>query len=183
MKRSLFIWLAVALGAAVLAHLAWIAVYPRLVMSKAMERLSNDGEQVNVWQHAPRMTEDVRIIVRPSPDLAYSSCVFDLAEGPVRIHVEPWQDYMSLSLFGANTDNFYTLNDRRMPVSGADVILKRRGQTVSPAWSAAAIEVIESPSVRGIALIRRLAPTPERFALAAAARGAERCERLTGVPE
>lgn len=182
MKRPLLIWGATAVATAVVVHLAAVSVYPRVIMNAALDRLSRDGAAVNTWLHAPRMTEDWRTIVRPSPDIAYSSCVYDLADGPVRIHVEPWQDYMSLSLFDANTDNFYTLNDQRMPATGADVIIYQRGAEPSRADADAAFEVVETTSRRGVALIRRLAPTQERFALANAARGREICAPV-GSPE
>jgi len=152
--------------------------YPYIVMNAAMDRLSANGERQNVWTHAPRMTETARLIVRPSPDLAYSSCVYDLSDGPVQISVQPWGDYMSLSLFGANTDNYFTLNDRRMPQSGAVVIVRTADQSLTETQQAAAFEVVESPSQRGIALVRRLAPSAERFAEAEAARERETCGSL-----
>ncbi len=178
MKRVWLIWIVGAVLVAAAAHFTFMMAYPNLLMSVAMKRLSRDGAAENVWMHSPRMTEDVRIIVRPSPDLAYSSCVFNLSAAPVRFAIEPWGDYMSLSLFAANTDNFFTLNDRRMPPEGGVVILHRRGQAVAPEAAVGAIAVVESPSTRGIALIRRLAPTPERFAAAEAARGREACEAV-----
>lgn len=157
-------------------HLAAVFAYPRIVMSGAIKRLSRDDTATNQWLHAPPMTEKTRVIVRPSPDLAYSSCVYDLSKGPVRIVVKPWSDYMSLSLFDAATDNYYTLNDRQMPREGAEVILHSKGQAVPAGLKPFA--TVESPSVRGVALIRRLAPTDERFAAADAARGEEKCEPL-----
>jgi uncharacterized membrane protein len=148
-------------------------------MSAAMARLSQNGAAVNVWTHAPRMTEDVRVIVQPSPDLAYSSCVYDLTDGPVRLQVTPWGDYMSLSLFAANTDNFYTLNDRQMGAAPGVVILRLQGQTVAEADATAARAVVESPSARGVALIRRLAPSSDAFAAAEKARETDRCEPVS----
>jgi len=178
MKKPWIIWLVATLLVAAVLHVAFMFVYPQVLMAAAMNRLSDHGQRENVWTHAPRMTEAARLIVRPSPDLAYSSCVYDLTNGPVRIAVQPWGDYMSLSLFAANTDNYYTLNDRRMPPSGAVVILRKAGQVLTDAQTAAAFEVVESPSTRGVALIRRLAPSPEQFAQADAARGLEACEAL-----
>ena len=145
-------------------------------LTRELLRASRDDTATNQWLHAPPMTEKTRVIVRPSPDLAYSSCVYDLSKGPVRIVVKPWSDYMSLSLFDAATDNYYTLNDRQMPREGAEVILHSKGQAVPAGLKPFA--TVESPSVRGVALIRRLAPTDERFAAADAARGEEKCEPL-----
>lgn len=176
MKRPWLTGILSTLAVAAATHVGFMLLYPGLVMDKAIERLSRQGTATNQWLHSPRMTEDVRVIVRPSPDLAYSSCVYDLSKGPVRLSVAPWGDYLSLSLFDDNTDNFYTLNDRQMPADGAAVILHHKGQAVPDTLRRSAFATVESPSERGIALIRRLAPTAERFAAADAARGQEVCE-------
>lgn len=178
MKKAWLAWLISAAVIALLTHFLFMLAYPSMIMTAAMKRLSHDGARENVWIHASRVTEASRAIVRPSPDLAYSSCVYDLSGGPVGITIAPWGDYMSLSLFGANTDNYYTINDRRMPSDGAVVIVRLPGQMLTPQQTASAFAVVESPSERGVALIRRLAPTPERFAEAEAARGRESCATL-----
>lgn len=178
MMRAALIWAALALSAATCVHLVTLHAYPGRVMAETMARMSQSGARMNQWIHRPRVTEASRGVVRPSPDLAYSTCVFDLGAGPLAITVEPWGDYMSLSLYAANTDNFYTLNDRAMPDSGARVIVHSPSQTVDPAARAGAHAVVESPSPRGVALLRRLAPTAARFADADAARGVETCSPL-----
>jgi uncharacterized membrane protein len=112
--------------------------------------------------------------VRPSPDFAYSACPYDLGNGPVRIHVTPWGDYWSLSLYGANSDNYYVLDDREAQ-AGADILLIRSGSS-PPDHEAATI--LESPSQRGIALIRRLAPTPDTYEDAAQVAHGDVCSRV-----
>jgi uncharacterized membrane protein len=168
--------LAAAVVVAGAAHLAVVLAAPSQIMAQAMDRLSRDGVRLNRWTHAPRTSVASRRIVRPSPDLAYSSCVYDLSSGPVLITAPSLDDYASLSIFAANTDNFYVVNDRQMPRTGAAIVLVGKGQprprTGRP--------VVVSPSDRGIALLRYLAPTPQRFAAAAAARRAARCETLKG---
>lgn len=151
---------------AVITHLVAINMLPKTLMNVAFERVS--AGRVNQWHLAERVTENSRAIVRPSPDFAYSACAFDLADGPVTIHVAPWEDYWSLSLYQSNSDNFFVLNDREAR-QGGDLVLVRRGRTPP---DGATGRVVESPSDRGIALIRRLAPTAESYAAAAAvARG------------
>lgn len=176
--RAVLIWFGLATLTAIIVHFAVVFTYPNRIMEATMERVSQGGRRVNTWVHAPRVTENSRSVVRPSPDLAYSVCVYDLNSGPVEISIEPWGDYMSLSLFAANTDNFYTLNDRAMPEGGARVILRRQSQTLSSGESERAFAVVDSPSGRGIALVRRLAATAERFAAADAVRRRESCALL-----
>lgn len=149
-----------ALIIAALVHFAAVIAVPRVLMNVAMERIGAGGE--NVWRTTGRVTAESRQIVRPSPDFAYSACVFDLSEGPVVITATPWDDYWSLSLYGANSDNFFVIDDREAHY-GAEITVVRKG-TAHPGGASM---VIESPSARGIALIRRLAPTPSTYEAAA----------------
>src|SRR5262249_61919042 len=52
-------------------------------------------------------------IVRPSPDLLYSVCVFDVSRAPVLIDVPPIPEhYWSVSIFDARTDVAAVRSDR-----------------------------------------------------------------------
>lgn len=147
-KRK-FVW--AALITAFITHFAVLHALPRMLMSTAIERISQG--QHNSWRVAERVTPTSRDIVRPSPDFAYSACAFDLGDGPVVLRVAPWPDYWSLSLYAANTDNFFVLDDRETRYD-ARITLVRAGRP----HPEGAGQVVESPSRRGIALIRRLAP-------------------------
>lgn len=154
-----------ALLLALLTHCTAIHAVPRVLMNVAMERIG-EGQR-NVWRFGDRVTPESRAIVRPSPDFAYSACAYDLSDGPVRLHVEPWGAYWSLSLYAANSDNYFVLNDREAR-RGGDIVLVRAGAR-APETD---LRVVESPSARGVALIRRLAPRADDFTAAAAvARG------------
>lgn len=164
--------LAACVGMFMIGHLATVFAAPYVLMDAAMDRISRGGQRVNVWSHPQRTSENSRAVVRPSPDLAYSACVYDLSGGPVRVTAAPWSDYMSVSVFAANSDNIFVINDRQAP-DGVDLVLVRRGQT--PPEGAAM--VVESPSERGIVLQRRVAPTAERWTEAAEARAGDICGR------
>lgn len=167
-------WIFICLVTALAAHAAIILAAPYVLMHGAMKNISRNFSRVNQWTHAPRTTEASRRIVRPSPDIAYSSCVFDLTEGPVRLTAPPGDSYVSLSLFQANTDNFFVLNDRSMGAQGAEIVLVKQGAP-HPKGD---FRIVESPSAKGIALQRRLAPTAEAFSRAAAARAPSFCGAL-----
>lgn len=154
-------YLLAALAAAVLAHLAVVFATPSVLMNVAFERLSSDGTAVNAWRLSERVTSSSRAIVRPSPDFAYSACAYDLRDGPLVIQVAPWDEYWSLSLYAANSDNYFVIDDREARF-GAEITLIRRGAEHPEGASM----VIESPSQRGIALIRRLAPTANGYDIA-----------------
>lgn len=160
-----------ALAIAIVVHLGIVFGTPRLLMHTAMERIGHG--RFNQWSLGERVTAASRTIVRPSPDFAYAACPYDLSQGPVMLHVAPWDQYWSLSIYADNSDNFYTLNDRETQ-GVADVALIQRG--ARPPETQA--HVVESPSTRGIALIRRLAPTAEAYAAAAHASRDDICARL-----
>ncbi|MGD9966289.1 MAG: DUF1254 domain-containing protein [Hyphomonadaceae bacterium] len=157
-----------AIMVAIIAHIATIHAVPRMLMHVAIERIGERG--ANVWRMSDRVTAASRQIVRPSPDFAYSACAFDLSAGPVVITASPWQSYWSLSLYAANSDNFFVIDDREAR-AGAEITLVQRGRTHADG----AAMVVESPSTRGIALIRRLAPTPGAYEAAKAVAAADVC--------
>jgi len=165
-----YVWGALAI--AVLAHLAVIHATPRMLTGIAITRLGEAG--FNQWRLAPRITETARTIVRPAPDFAYSACAYDLRDGPIRLRVSAWKDYWSLSLYAANSDNYFVLHDREVHGDG-DLILVRAGRA-APDGDA---RVAYSPSRRGVALIRRLAPSVAAYNGAAAAAQADICATLT----
>ena len=175
--KPLVRWGLLTLAIAATVHAAALFAGPTLVMTLAMKRIAGEGG-VNRWNFAPRTTPETQRIVRSSPDLAYAACVWDVSRGPVRIRAAASDDYASLSLYGANTDNFFSLNDRTMGPGGADIVLIARGQT--PPAGVDPSRVVVAPSRRGLALDRRLAPTPQAFARADAARRAvDVCEPLS----
>jgi uncharacterized membrane protein len=169
-----YVWAALAL--AVIAHLAIVYAAPRLMMGVAIQRLS-EASGVNAWQVSDRVTARSRAIIRPSPDFAYSVCVYDLSHGPVVIHAAPWEAYWSLSLYGANTDNYFVLDDREARY-GAEITLVRAGR----AHPEGAATVIESPSRRGVALIRRLAPSPSLYNAATEVARQDVCAAAAQLP-
>jgi len=162
----------VALIIAAIVHVALIFATPYVLMNVAFERLGAGG--FNHWTMAPRVTPERRAIVRPAPDFAYSACVYDVSDGPVTIRVEPWSDYWSLSLYGANSDNFYVVGDRDVRAGGEITLVRHRRDAPQDAE-----QVVVSPSGRGIALIRRLAPTQFLYDSAARVGADDVCAALT----
>lgn len=163
--------IALIVGAAVFSCI--ILATPYVLMAVAINRLSDNGARTNRFIFAPRTTSASRAIVRPSPDLAYAACVFDVSRGPIRVRAAPWAGYMSISVFAANSDNLFAVNAREAP-EGVDFILARRGQATPPG-----AKVVLVPSARGIIVDRRLAPDDASFVRANAARHGDICAPLT----
>lgn len=166
-------YLVAALAVAVLTHLAIVHAMPRVLMHVVLERLSAGGGY-NMWRIADRVTPLSRAIVRPSPDFAYAACPYDVSDGPVTIEVERWRTYWSLSLYADNSDNFFVIDDREAR-NGAEIVIVRAGRP----HPENAAPVVESPSARGVALIRRLAPTANDYAVAAETARGDVCARLS----
>lgn len=108
----------------------------------------------NTFRHGRAPTHNSRQIVMPSPDLVYSSCVYDLAAGALVITGElpPEGHYWSLSLYAHNTDNYFVLNDRELPARAFSIVVCRKGHGKRSAGAT----IVESPTRTGIALIRMI---------------------------
>lgn len=161
-------------AAGVTGHIGLVLAVPHALMGIAMSRMSGDGAATNQFQFGDRTTKDSRRVVRPSPDLAYASCVYDLSKGSLLVSAAPSpnQGYVSLSVFAANTDNIAALDTTQYP-DGIRFVLARKGQAVP-----AGVVLVQSPSDTGIILDRRLAPTAEAFAEVDKARRADSCAPL-----
>lgn len=156
LKRRLS-WILLVAGIAMAVYWITLAMIPSTLMHVAMGRIEQNGP-INSMGHAPLSTAERRVIVRPSPDLAYSTCLFDLSDGPLEIVVEPiGSPYWSLSVFDANTNVAFVRNDREADGEGLRVALVREGQAVGD------IEQVSVPTDRGLALLRILVPERDAF--------------------
>lgn len=142
---------------AALANIATVAALPWLINAYAMHQMAALAGGYNRALPAPRPDARSRTIVRLSPDLLYTSCVFDISEHPLRITAPVPDSYVSISGFAANTDNFFALNDREVQVGvdgkkRLDVVLTRGEAANLPAGA----RVITAPSDKGVILFRTL---------------------------
>ncbi len=171
MRRALVWALGIALGAAAV-HVAAVAALPYVIMSRVLGALAAQAG-ANTWVHPPLATDASRTVVRPSPDLAYSSAVFDVSERPLHVMVPLSAPYTSLSGFATNTDNFFAVNDQNAGGDVIDVVL------VGPGTKREGLEgsrVVESPTDRGVLLVRRVVPSADAFPAIDAARRQARAE-------
>ncbi len=169
-------WLGpILFGLLVAAATAWAAVLyiPYGLMNVAMDRLGQGG--VNTMSHGNLASPQRQPVVRPSPDLAYSSCPYDLSAGPVAIEVTPVAGrYSSLSVFDAATDVIFVRNDVEAGGKPYRIVVARDGQTVP-----AGAEVVRTDHDRGIALIRLLLKDPAEIGGLDAARRQSSCAPVT----
>ena len=150
-------WILVTALCAAITHVATTWYVPRYIMGRTMDAVAaSDG--ANVFVNRPVADADARGIVRPSPDLMYSLCVLDLANGPVHIQAPASRPYTSVSVFAANSDNVFVQNDRALTdhAAGFDIWVAREGQSVPDGATVARL-----PSAHGIALVRRVMADPD----------------------
>ncbi|APZ97326.1 hypothetical protein BWQ93_01575 [Sphingopyxis sp. QXT-31] len=162
-------------GAVFAAATAWAAIgaIPYALMNVAMDRLGQGG--VNRMSYGNLATPARQPVVRPSPDLAYSSCPYDLSAGPLAIDVTPVAGrYSSLSVFDAATDVIFVRNDVEAGGKPYRIVVARDGQAVP-----AGAEVVRTDHDRGIALIRLLLKDPAEIGELDAARRESSCAAVT----
>lgn len=162
---------------AIISHSVALHLIPSGVMSIAMKRLPIQGvtvaqevlkseekadaissliiskEGINVAMPSQRMDHHQRNIVRSTPDILYTACIYDLDHGPLQITTPTIGGYTSISAFADNTNNYFTADDRSAINGKFDFTL------VSNHWSGdirAGSTVVVSPSDKGIVLFRVL---------------------------
>lgn len=143
------------------------------LMEGAIRRVAGESG-VNVMRYGALPTPENQPIVRPSPDLAYSTCPYDLSDGPVEISVTPVPGrYSSLSIFDARTDVVFVRNDQQAKEKPFRIVLAREGQAVPEG-----MEVVRVNYDRGIALIRLLLNTPAEITALEPLRRQSSCRQI-----
>ena len=69
----------------VLVHIGTIAATPTFIMNVVALKMRKAGLPPNTIYHAPPITEKSRNVVRPSPDLIYSTIGYDVSENAIQI--------------------------------------------------------------------------------------------------
>lgn len=146
-KLALFVLLALAANTATVASLPW------LINTYVLHKVERLAGGANRALPAPRADATARAIVRPSPDLLYTACVFDLSEGPLHITAPVQDGYVSVAGFASDTDNFFAINDAEVgPAKRFDIVIARAGFPVD----APGAQLVVAPSDRGLILFRSL---------------------------
>lgn len=137
-----------------------VLAMPRVLMAMAVTRVANGAGGMNQMAFPPLATETSRAVVRPSPDLAYSICPFDVSGKPVLVTAAPVDTpYWSLAIFDAETNTVFTRNNRQTKGRPVRVVVAREGQATPPG-----VTVVRVQESRGIALVRSLVVDRAQFA-------------------
>jgi uncharacterized membrane protein len=125
-------------------------------------------------------TDQSRSVVRPSPDLLYAVCLYDVTEHPLVLESDLPDNYWSLSLFAANSDNFFAVNDRHVQGRHPRYLLARDAKPAGLPPDVADLPVIQAPSRTGVVLFRNLVLDPKAMDAAEAAQHSARCTPVGG---
>lgn len=158
------------------ALLAWhwtIRSTPGFLMDRAIGRVSADGG-MNAMAFAPLATDEARAIVRPSPDLAYASCPFDVSKGPVLVEaLAVPAPYWSLSVFDHQTDVAFVRNNRQSAGQPIRIAIVKPGVAAPAGY-----EPVPVTGDKGIALIRILVADRAQFGPLDQARRLSNCRSI-----
>lgn len=149
-------WIVLTLAVAALVHIGSVWAVPRVIMARAISRLGT----VNEIHHGKRPDATARGVVRPSPDLLYSVCPFDLSPAPLHVRASvPRDTYWSVSAFDAATNNFYVRNDSQIR-RAVDFYMVGPGTDLTRVPKDA--RIVKSPSNKGLVLFRTLVDEEDR---------------------
>jgi uncharacterized membrane protein len=174
--KRLLTFVIASLVLAVLVHVVAVRAIPLGIMRVAMSKIGQAGA-VNAFVHPPLPTAEARGVVRPSPDLAYSTCIIDLSKGPVHVEVPLTAPYTSVALYATNTDNYYVRNDRDSGGKSLNVVVIGPGAE-KPAALPEGAELVEAPTAKGLVLVRRVVESAEAYPAIDETRKASVCAPL-----
>jgi uncharacterized membrane protein len=160
--REWGVWILATFVVAAIVHVGSVYAVPSLIMHRALAMMTRNAD-FNTLRFSARPTSESRAIVRPSPDLLYSACPYDLAKanGALRVQATvPPGTYWSVSAFDAQTNNFYVRNDRQTPSGAVDFLIIAPGAYIQNNR----LPVVVSPSNRGLVLFRTLINDEARLA-------------------
>ncbi len=173
--QQLVLWIAATLAIALVVHYATLYAIPRRIMALTLKRMGAP----NTMRFGNRPTAASRGVVRPSPDILYAACPFDLSAAPLRVTASvPHSTYWSISAFDSATNNFFVRNDRQVTGGSFELLLMRHGQAMPSLDNFPDRSIVFSPSKRGLILIRTVIDDDNNLpALEALVRQA-RCEAV-----
>lgn len=174
-RREWMLWSAATLAVAAFVHVATMRAIPRRIMARALRRMA----PLNTIHFGHRPDETSRGVVRPSPDILYSVCPFDLSKGPLRITARvPHSTYWSVAGFDAATNNFFVRNDQQIAGDSIEILALGPGMTAPPVDDAPDRVIVTAPTMRGLFLFRLVINDDRQLAALDAIRHQASCETM-----
>jgi uncharacterized membrane protein len=159
-------------------HLVSVLALPRIATQDAYSRLTPLTQENTVTALA---LADPGNTLMPfmDPAFATSICRYDLSNGPIKLTVPVSQAYTSVSFYTRNDVAYYAINDRSAGRRVIELDLMTEAQHAElpedEDVTAADRLIIDSPTARGLIVLKAMAPEPGLMAQAQGSLAAANC--------
>jgi uncharacterized membrane protein len=180
----LTLWILGALLLGGIVHLSTVLAMPTAATQDAYSRLV---QLTPVNAVMPLTAPSAKDSTMPfmDPAFAVAVCRYDLSSGALKLRAPLSQAYTSVTFYTRNSVAYYAINDRaagRRAIE-LDLMTEEQHAQVPEEEDVTAADrlIIESPTVRGLIVLRALAPEPSLMAMARRALAGAQC-RIEAAP-
>jgi uncharacterized membrane protein len=161
-----------------IVHLSTVLAMPRAANQDAYSRLEQTTP-VNAVVPLPAPTAKDAVVPFMDPSFAVAVCRYDLSEGPLKLRAPLSQAYTSVTFYTRNSVAYYAINDRAAGKRAIELDLMTAEQHAQVPEeedvTAADRLIIDSPTGRGMIVLRALAPEPGLMTMAQQALANAQC--------
>jgi len=162
-----------------IVHLVSVLSLPRIASLDAYSRLE-PLTPVNTVTALPAASPGNTRIPLMDPAFAVAVCRYDLSHGPIKLAVPVSQAYTSVSFYTRSNIAYYAINDRSAgrKVIELDLMTEAQHAEVPEDEEVTAADrlIIDSPSLRGLIVLKALAAEPGLMPQAQASLAAATCK-------
>ncbi len=162
-----------------IVHLGTVLYLPTTATQDAYARIAAVS-QVNSIVALPAPTSDSTIVPFMDPAFAVAVCRYDLVNGPVKLRAPVSPAYTSVSFYTNKSIAYYAINDRAAGrrIIELELMTKAQRDELQEDEETAAADrlIVESPSDKGLIVLRALAPELGIMVSAKTALSAAKCE-------
>lgn len=162
-----------------IVHLGTVLYLPTTATQDAYARIL-PVSPVNAVVALPAPSSDNTIVPFMDPAFAAAVCRYDLASGAITLRVPVSPAYTSVSFYTNKGIAYYAINDRaagRRVIELELMTKAQRDELPGDEETAAADKlIVESPSDKGLIVLRALAPEPAMMPAAKTALSSAKCE-------
>jgi uncharacterized membrane protein len=182
--RRLPLWILGALLLGGIVHLSTVLAMPQTATQDAYSRLAQIAPVNTVVQLNPPTAKDA-VMPFMDPAFAVAVCRYDLSAGALKLSAPLSQTYTSVTFYTRNSVAYYAINDRAAGRRAIELDLMTPEQHAQMPEeedvTAADRLIIESPTRRGLIVMRAFAPEPGLMSMARRALAGAQC-RLEPAP-
>ena len=179
------LWILGALLLGGIVHLSTVLAMPEAATQDAYSRLARLAP-VNAVMSLPAPTAQDSTMPFMDPSFAVAVCRYDLSAGALKLRAPLSQAYTSVTFYTRNSVAYYAINDRAAGRRAIELDLmtaEQRAQVPEEEDVTAADRlIIESPTKRGVIVLRALAPAPGLMPMARGALAGAQC-RIEPTPQ